>query len=326
MTKRWKERFECQDICNMPKIACIVVTYNGEQYIEKCLSSLYKNSCDKEIIVVDNGSKDETIKIIKEKFLNVNLIEAGTNLGFGKANNIGIKRGIQLNCDYFLLLNQDAWLSDFGLDELLKTFNDAKNFSIVSPIHLEGNGKVLDYYFSGYLDPKKNPKLLYDLLIRREKMMPVYEVPFVNAAIWFLPKETLESVGGFDPIFYHYGEDEDYVNRIKYHKLRTGICPEILGYHDRPQFSRIRKNYKSFIRGVYVDELIRLKDINIKYSSAVFMSSKNLIKNAIRNILLCNIKSIYFFYVFIILMFRLNSVAKNRKISKNTRYCFLKDY
>lgn len=317
---------ELQWFEHMSKIACVIVTYNGDKYIRKCLTSLSKNVCDKEVIVIDNGSTDGTQTIIKEEFAWVNLIESQKNLGFGKANNIGIKKGIELNCDYFFLLNQDAWLLDFGLDELLKTYNCVGSFSIISPIHLTGDGKALDYYFSGYLDSKRNSRLIYDLLIRSKDLMPVYETSFVNAAIWFLSKQTMEVVGGFDPIFHHYGEDIDYVNRLKYKKLKIGICPEIFGYHDRPQYPRRKENYKSFIKGVYIEELILLKDINIKFQNAIIKSFKNLIKNVLRNIFLCNKEFIYFLYVLVILMFQLNSVAKHRKISKEAKYCFLEDY
>lgn len=310
----------------MAKIACIVVTFNGDKDIEKCLSSLNINNCDKEIIVVDNGSKDETLKIINEKFLGINLIESPINLGFGKANNLGLKRGMELGCNYFLLLNQDAWLSDFGLDKLIENYNYVGDFSLISPIHLSGDGNALDYYFSGYLNSKRNSRLVYDLLIRRKDLMPIYETSFVNAAIWFFSKETVKIVGGFDPIFHHYGEDVDYVNRLKYQKLKIGICPEIFGFHNRPQYPRKRDDYKSFIKGIYIEELILLKDISVKYPNAVVKSFKNLIKNILRNIFLCNIKFIYFFYVLIILVFKVNLIFKHRKVSKKTRYCFLKDY
>jgi N-acetylglucosaminyl-diphospho-decaprenol L-rhamnosyltransferase len=308
----------------MAKVACIVVTYNGENYVRKSLSSLKNNVCNTKVIVIDNGSTDKTVEIIKGEFPWVNLIESPKNLGFGKANNIGIKKGIEFNCDYFLFLNQDAWLTDFGLDELLKIYNYENNFSVISPIHLAGNGESLDYYFSGYLDSKGNSRLVYDLLIRRKNLMPVYETSFVNAAIWFLSIQTIKAVGGFDPIFYHYGEDVDYVNRLKSKKLRVGICPGVIGYHDRSQHPRRRENYKSFIKGIYIEELIQLKDINVKYSSAIFKSCKNLLKNMLRNMFLCNKNFIYFFYVYVILLAKLNLIAKHRKISKKKEYCFLK--
>jgi GT2 family glycosyltransferase len=77
---------------------------------------------------------------------------------------------------------------------------------------------------------------LSDLFFNKEKLLDVYETNFVNAAFWLLSKNCLNTVGGFDPIFYIYGED-DYINRVIGHNLKIGICPKLIGYHDRPQNS-----------------------------------------------------------------------------------------
>lgn len=60
-----------------------------------------------------------------------------------------------------------------------------------------------------------------------------FDVPFVNAAVWLLPRKTLQKVGGFDPIFFHYGEDKNYAQRLIYHGLKTIVVPEARAVHDR---------------------------------------------------------------------------------------------
>jgi GT2 family glycosyltransferase len=61
----------------------------------------------------------------------------------------------------------------------------------------------------------------------------LFEINFVNAAAWLLPKETIKKVGGFDPLFTHWGEDNNYIDRLKYQKLKIGVCSCVRIYHDR---------------------------------------------------------------------------------------------
>ncbi len=76
------------------KIKAIIVTYNGLKWIDKCFSSLYKSETPLEIITIDNGSVDGSIDKIKKNFPQVEIIENGKNLGFGKANNIGLSMAL----------------------------------------------------------------------------------------------------------------------------------------------------------------------------------------------------------------------------------------
>ena len=85
---------------NKNKIYCIVITYNGSKWIDKCFGSLVSSTIPLDIIAVDNGSSDGTLEIIHQKFPEVNTIEAHQNLGFGSANNVGIKKAYDAGADY----------------------------------------------------------------------------------------------------------------------------------------------------------------------------------------------------------------------------------
>ncbi len=79
----------------MDKVFVVVVTYNGVKWINTCLNSLKESSLLIHTIVIDNGSTDGTQKIVRDTFTDVTLIQAEYNLGFGKANNIGIQEAIR---------------------------------------------------------------------------------------------------------------------------------------------------------------------------------------------------------------------------------------
>ena len=123
----------------MPKVFSIIVTYNGMQWIEKCISSIMQSSIQSDIIAIDNKSTDGIPDYIAEKHKRVHLIRSEKNPGFAKANNIGIRYAYDLGADYVFLLNQDAWVENETIASLIKTFTENGNDGIASPIHLNGS-------------------------------------------------------------------------------------------------------------------------------------------------------------------------------------------
>lgn len=193
----------------MMKILTIIVSYNFEKWISRCLNSLKASSHPTDIIVIDNCSKDRTVEIIQKEYPQVRLIANKANLGFGRANNIGMQIAMKEGYDAVFLLNQDAWIGNDTLAVLAAQAVRHPEFGILSPIHLNGSGKELDKGFASYarLASIKNLSDGQDPIV----------CPFINAAFWFIPVSTLRKVGGFSPLFYHYGEDKDYVNRLHFH-------------------------------------------------------------------------------------------------------------
>ena len=205
----------------------IVVTYKGGQWYERCFSSLRNSSIPVHIVAVDNASGDDTVDYIKVNFPEVHIFESDTNLGFGRANNIGLKFALEHNCDYVFLLNQDAWVERDTIERLVQVHLSHNEYGIISPMHLTGDGCHLNFLIDG---KDRVLDIISDLYLGRLK--DLYPVNYVNAAAWLLPRMTLMKIGGFCPIIFHYGEDDDYLNRAKYHKLRVGICPDSRIYHD----------------------------------------------------------------------------------------------
>ena len=219
-------------------ITIIIVTYNAMKCAERCFSSLRKSSVPVHTIVVDNGSTDGTQDYIQTRFPEVDFIQSNENLGFGKANNLAIEKAYKEGADFFYLMNQDAWVFEDSIQKMLDVYHDYPNkeeVGIISPMHLDGSEKKLDFHFENYLGKyAKNNRLLSDIYFQDVKFW--YEIDFVNAAHWFLPKETVEKVGGFNPFYFHYGEDYDYVNRLIFNKKKILICPASRVVHDTKQF------------------------------------------------------------------------------------------
>lgn len=203
------------------KVVVIIVSYNGAKWLRKCFQSLEDSTCKVETIVVDNNSSDNSVEII-QSFPKIQLIQSAENLGFGKANNIGIQKASELNADYVFLLNQDTWVFPETISNLVQVAEANEQYGIVSPLHYSGDEVHLDESFETYWNRKT--KSISD---------NIDEVPFVNAAAWLLSKKTIERVGYFEPLFQHYGEDRNYTDRMLFYQYKTVVVKNAKICHDR---------------------------------------------------------------------------------------------
>lgn len=212
-------------------IYTIIVTYNAMRkgWIDRCLKSLESSSISTTTIVIDNMSTDETREFVPEHYPNVVWMPQDKNLGFGQANNLGIKYAMEHDADYVLLLNQDAAISFDAIEKMLAV---SDGVSLYSPLHLNGDGSLLDYMFRGTIRTTRQSQLLDDLLTYKP-LKPAYETGEVCAACWLMPKSLIKNVGGFNPLFFHYSEDNNYYHRMVFHGFKTFVVPGAMMFHDR---------------------------------------------------------------------------------------------
>lgn len=240
------------------KISIIIVTYNGMKWISKCLASI---PTEFSVIIVDNNSTDTTVEFILQNYPKAILFQEKENLGFGQANNKGMGYALQQGSDYVYLLNQDAYLNEDTVDKLISVHKKYPEYGILSPIHTNASQTKLDARFSNYVGFKHNSDFYSDFVLDNDKK-EIYPVPFVNAAGWLLPKNTLLNVGGFDPIFFHYGEDDNYCQRVNYHGLKIGVVPNAYMVHDREERkeNKFKKGSKAYFKS-------KEKNLKVKYAN-----------------------------------------------------------
>lgn len=213
------------------KTSVIIVTYNGMKWIDECLSNLINSSIPLTLIVVDNCSNDETVNHIKKNYKEIILLEQKRNLGFGLANNIGISYATREKTDYFFLLNQDAFVEKDTIKDLVNAAYKNPQYGIISPIQLDYKGKLLETYFFKFMSNDKS-RTFYSDFVLKNKLEEIYNIDFVQAAAWFIPVTTIKKIGGFDPIFFHYGEDDNYCQRVLFHNLKIGVISNAYIRHD----------------------------------------------------------------------------------------------
>ncbi|MEJ5145917.1 glycosyltransferase family 2 protein [Sphingobacterium sp. MYb388] len=260
----------------MRKVFAIIVIYNGmkNDWIQKCFDSILNSSVSCEIVAIDNHSSDDSVQFIKSNYKEVSLIESDINLGFGGANNKGLEEALRKGGEYFLLLNQDAQVSEDTIEVLIEQAQNNPEYGIISPMHLNGRGDALDFNFSVQIEPKRCKQLYSDIFLKKD-LNKLYEAKFICAACWLLPKSTLKLVGGFNPTFFHYGEDDNYCHRIIYHKLKIGVYPCSNIFHDREDraASKYDDNFE-MLKRQYLRELSDPNTARINERKQVLMSKK----------------------------------------------------
>lgn len=221
------------------KLLTIIVTYNGKKWIDRCLGSLRTCSVQSDVIVVDNGSTDGTVGYITSEFPEVQMVATGENLGFGRANNIGLKKAVKDGYDYVYLLNQDAWVFPDTFERLIGALEISPEYGILSPMQLTATSDRMDPRFVRWCpavawEEWTSSTQNDDNTFKECSIVGnIYPVQFVMAAHWMISRRCFSRVGGFSPAFTHYGEDDNYVHRAQYHGFKCGILSSAGAVHDR---------------------------------------------------------------------------------------------
>ena len=214
------------------KLFVIVVTYKGCQWYNRCFASLRESNLPVQTIVVDNASGDGSADYIKTHFPEIHVIESSVNLGFGQANNKGIRYALDHGCDFVFLLNQDAWIEPDTIEILVNVHLNNKGYGILSPMHLTPEKDYIEKGVLTYVDDFRTTDRAFFEDLYFSRLKELYETSYINAAAWLIDRGTLETVGGFDPLFFQYGEDDNYMRRVIYHGFKIGICPRSRVVHD----------------------------------------------------------------------------------------------
>ena len=201
----------------MVSISVIIVNYNARYFLRNCIGSILSSDIAEEVelIVVDNNSSDGSSEMIQRDFPQVNYVQNDENIGFSRANNIGVSLA---KGSYVLILNPDTMLTETTLSELLYFSEQQADFGAAGAHFIDGSGKYLPESKRNFPDLKvAGAKLLgysryyYANHIDKNE---IAEVDILTGAFMFIKKEVYKEVGGFDEDFFMYGEDIDLSFRI----------------------------------------------------------------------------------------------------------------
>lgn len=242
----------------MKELAVVILNWNGKHWLEKFLANVVKNSPEAEVVVIDNGSTDDSISYIKTNFIEVKVIKLDKNYGFCGGYNKGLA---QLNHAYFLLLNSDIEVTKNWLHPLLKSIKK-ENIAIVQPKILDYNNKTLFEYAGasgGYIDKYGYPFCrgrIFDILEEdKNQYQTEEEVVWATGAALLIKAEIWNYLGGLDELFFAHMEEIDLCWRAQNKGFNIMVNPESIVYHvgggTLPK-NNPKKTYYNFRNGLFL--------------------------------------------------------------------------
>jgi len=214
-----------------PLVYAITVNWNRPDDTIACVDSLLsQESITTKIMVVDNGSTDNSVSILRSKFPQIELISSPSNLKFGRGFNLGIRRALDAGAEYIFIINNDAILASNGLAILLHYAN--KDIGLLAPFIYDYENPDRIWSIGGKVHPWTLENINAARHIRiKDKWPPFFEQDFVTGCGMLFHRNILEEVGLFDEHFEQYYEDMDLCRRIRLAGFRILVITQAKMWH-----------------------------------------------------------------------------------------------
>ncbi len=226
----------------MNGVSIVVVNFNTAEATAACLASLEGEPVDAEIVVVDNGSTDGSADLLRSRFPDALVVEAGENLGFAAGVNLGASLATR---EWILLLNPDTLVRSGSIRALL-------DFAEQHPEHRVYGGRTLRP--DGSLDPSscwgepsawslvcfatglstvfRGTRVFDPESLGRWRRDTVREVPVITGCLLLVSRTDWDALGGMDERFFLYGEDADFSRRARLAGMRPVVVPDAVIVHE----------------------------------------------------------------------------------------------
>ena len=232
-----------QGMVDSPKVSIIILNWNGLKDTIECLESLKKITYPNyEVVVVDNGSAGDDVKILREKFGNyIHIIENDKNYGYTGGNNIGMRFCLaNSQPDYLLILNNDIVGDPGFLTELIKVAQAEPSIVIVGP-------KVYYYDFPNRIQSagcrinmwSGQVSLIGTKQIDDGQYNELREVDYVHGCCLLIKRDVISRIGLFDESYFCYWDETDYCTRAREAGYKLVYVPEAKVWHKVPMKEKL---------------------------------------------------------------------------------------
>jgi len=223
-------------LSHQPKLAIVILNWNGRKYLEQFLPSVLATSYSNcEVVVVDNGSTDDSVQFLQKNYASVRLVGFPLNYGFAKGYNEALK---QVQADYYVLLNTDVEVTTHWLQPMVELLETDKTIAACQPKILSyGNKKLFDYAGAagGWIDKFGYPFARGRIFDVCEEDHGQYNDPswifWASGAAMVIRSNIFREVKGFDEYFFAHQEEIDLCWRIQLAGYKLMSCPQSVVYH-----------------------------------------------------------------------------------------------
>ena len=218
-----------EPLSELASISTIVVTHNSEKVISACLASLEASATATNIVLVDNGSEDATLDIVRRDFPNVVAVQV-LNLGFAG----GCNRGVRLagdDVDAYFLLNPDASVTSSCLEKLVKSLQDDDELAVVSPTIRHPDTGFIEYAGARLDFENLDFEVLGSDELDRRNTTETFETGRPAGAAMLVRRASLEDVGLMEESYFLYWEECEWAARLQKKGLKVGFVPDAVVFH-----------------------------------------------------------------------------------------------
>ncbi len=260
---------------NYPKVAVVILNWNGRFFLEKFLPSVFNSSYKNiEFVLGDNGSTDDSLTYVQSNYPTITILKNKENLGFAGGYNEILK---QVNADYYVLLNSDVEVTDGWIEPVITLMETREQLAACQP-------KILSYHAKdkfehagaagGFIDCYGFPFCRGRILDQTEQDKGQYkdaiEVFWASGAALFIKASAWEEVGGFDADFFAHFEEIDLCWRLKRLGYQIGYCPDSTVYHVGGGTLKTSNPQKTYLN--FRNNLLMLQK-NLAFSTALWVIS-----------------------------------------------------
>lgn len=219
-----------------PKVSIVILNWNGRKFLEQFLPSVLASTyINKEIIVADNASTDDSVLFVQQNFSTVKIILLDKNYGFAKGYNESLK---QVQSDYYVLLNSDVEVETNWIEPVINMMQNDVSIGASQPkILTYSNRNVFEYAGAcgGWMDCFGYPFARGRVFDVCEKDNGQYDdaekIFWASGAALFVKANLFHQVGGFDNYFFAHQEEIDFCWRLQLAGYNIYVCPQSVVYH-----------------------------------------------------------------------------------------------
>ena len=219
-------------INELPTVSVVVLNYNGLKHLEPCFKSLLALDYPAdhlELMLVDNASRDNSVRFMRETFPTVRVVETGSNLGFAAGNNYGAGRATG---EYVAFLNNDTCVDPRWLSEMVEAVLAGRDSGLVctGSLMLDWAGEKIDFKSSGVNFHGFGFQPSYGKPYKPDEIAPA-DILFACGGSMLIDRNTFLEIGGFDPEYFAFFEDVDLGWRLWLLGYRVTLTPTAITYH-----------------------------------------------------------------------------------------------